>query len=181
MSIETFSRQQFEEVLTSISPYEPQGVVKGEYCYVLPLDPKVGVYVRSSVNQFGWSNPTGEDSIRLYLVQKATCPNQDFHEFSTASTHRRQPRESCSICHDTGYTWEFWPGAKPDAYTQRTSGWCVRLGEKVAWLRNLRVRAGDCRICGLPKRIAVSHSANNPGRLYARCKNHEMQGFIWLS
>jgi hypothetical protein len=74
MSIETFTKQEFEIYLSQHQPYQPLGLVDGEETYLLPLDGQVAIAIRSSVKANGISAATGEDSIRLWLVDNDSQP-----------------------------------------------------------------------------------------------------------
>lgn len=67
--IEQFTKEDFENYLSSNhSPFEPLGLIKGEYAYSLLLDNQVSITVRSSVKENGLSANVGKDSIRVWLV-----------------------------------------------------------------------------------------------------------------
>lgn len=82
MPVEIFSKAQFEAALpkikgTSLPAWQCIGLDKGEYTYVIPLGTPPGskpasILIRSSVDQTGWSRATGEDSIRVYVVENRT-------------------------------------------------------------------------------------------------------------
>jgi hypothetical protein len=72
MSIETFNRTQFENALPTDRNgqplWKPLGVLEGEFCYIIPVDDKSAIMVRSSVSSGGLSAGCGEDSIRFWLI-----------------------------------------------------------------------------------------------------------------
>lgn len=74
--IETFTKEEFEAALpkTDKFPIENLGVVDGEYCYILKVNEKAGIFIRSSVKSNGRSAGTGEDSIRCFLVDSKRAP-----------------------------------------------------------------------------------------------------------
>lgn len=71
MSIEVFSKQQFEQALPH--RWECLGLVDGEYAYIMPINPDIFIMIRSSVDSSGYCAETGQDSIRAWLV------NADYH------------------------------------------------------------------------------------------------------
>jgi len=73
MAIDYFTRQDFEAALprhktTGIDLWTSGGVVDGEYVYYVKVSDYVSIVIRSSVQSDGHSADTGEDSIRLWLV-----------------------------------------------------------------------------------------------------------------
>lgn len=81
MPVEIFSKQQFEDSLPKLKgtdkpAWKCAGLVHGEWVYLIPLgDKKIAhLLVRSSVDSTGWSRATGEDSLRVYAVDKDLKP-----------------------------------------------------------------------------------------------------------
>lgn len=84
MSTDKFSKEQFEDALTTMSKekiklWEYEGMIKGEHCYTIPvmLRGKLTnkrVYVRSSIGRDGFAADAGEDSIRVWpeYIHKGT-------------------------------------------------------------------------------------------------------------
>lgn len=77
MPIETITKQQFEEALpvnkdTGNALWVPNGVVNGEYTYIVHPYPKKKyfIFVRSSIKEDGVSAGLGEDSIRAWIVDE---------------------------------------------------------------------------------------------------------------
>lgn len=79
--VEIFDKATFEAALPKLKGTDQPawrcvGLVNGEYTYLVTLgDSKPAkILVRSSVDQTGWSRATGEDSIRVYVVDKDMNP-----------------------------------------------------------------------------------------------------------
>lgn len=73
--IESFNKSTFESALpchktTGARLWVSLGIREGEYTYAIPIG-KLGIniLIRSSVGVDGMSAPTGEDSIRAYIVR----------------------------------------------------------------------------------------------------------------
>ena len=71
MSVEIFTRQQFEESLpvnktTGSALWISTGFQFGEYTYKIPVNSTCSIEVRSSVHANNTSAPTGRDSIRAW-------------------------------------------------------------------------------------------------------------------
>lgn len=67
--IESFTQAQFENVLAqSDLDYSSLGFVQGELTYILTVDSKVKIEIRSTIDATGTSRETGKDSIRLWLI-----------------------------------------------------------------------------------------------------------------
>lgn len=74
---ELFSQSEFEAALprhnrTGAALYENRGFVGGEFTYFMPVTEYAGIMIRSSVKEDGYSARSGEDSIRLWLVNPKT-------------------------------------------------------------------------------------------------------------
>lgn len=81
MSTEQFSKEQFEAALpvnknTGKALWTSLGLDKGEYTYIMPIKngsvKRVAIMIRSSVDISGFAAGTGQDSIRLWLVNSET-------------------------------------------------------------------------------------------------------------
>lgn len=76
MPIDRFSREQFEAALPRTGKtnalWQHIGLVSGEHCYVIPVQPGVLIYVRSSVGIDGVAAETAQDSIRCWLAADST-------------------------------------------------------------------------------------------------------------
>lgn len=75
---EKFSKAEFEAALpkhktTGAQLWSSRGFDKGEYVYFVPVTEHAGIIIRSSVDSSGYAASTGEDSIRMWLVD----PNTD--------------------------------------------------------------------------------------------------------
>lgn len=72
--IEIFSKQQFEDSLPNTNKFKwtYEGFNQNEHCYSIWADPnnKSKVFIRSSVGINGLAAETGQDSIRILLVDK---------------------------------------------------------------------------------------------------------------
>jgi DNA helicase-2/ATP-dependent DNA helicase PcrA len=74
MPIDQFTLQDFEKFLEGQNPYEPLGLIDGEYCYKIILDGQSGIMLRSSVGVNGLAKSSGKDSIRLWLIGSDNKP-----------------------------------------------------------------------------------------------------------
>lgn len=84
MAVESFSKAEFEVALPmkrdgSGPAWVYGGLSLGEHVYFLPLGSAekplpAQILIRSSVDQTGWSRATGEDSIRVYVVDRNGKP-----------------------------------------------------------------------------------------------------------
>lgn len=70
--VDTFTREEFEIALPKGKDggqlWESAGLLDGEYCYTVQVSPHCHIFVRSSIDKDGFSAPSGEDSIRCWLV-----------------------------------------------------------------------------------------------------------------
>lgn len=63
-----FTKEDFEDYLsTNYSPFEYEGLDKGEHVYLLSLDNQTSIAIRSSVRNDSVSAGVGKDSIRFWL------------------------------------------------------------------------------------------------------------------
>jgi superfamily I DNA/RNA helicase len=123
MSVERFSREEFEQALTAVVGglacdgkkvlYSSLGGIQGESCYALKvMGTNKRIVIRSSVKGSGLSAGTGEDSIRLRV------------QYSYKGQWRELSKQ----------TW-----------TQRTPGWEGRMQEKINSLYDLAIEDGKDR------------------------------------
>jgi DNA helicase-2/ATP-dependent DNA helicase PcrA len=72
MTVEIIKRSTFENFLCDNfqASWETLGVLYGEWVYLVPLNERVGVYIRSSIHQNDVSAEAGEDSIRVMLFDR---------------------------------------------------------------------------------------------------------------
>lgn len=75
--VDIFNRQQFEDALpkhktTGAILWEACGLYLGEFTYLIPVKEGVSIMIRSSIGSSGFSAGTGEDSIRLWIVNPLT-------------------------------------------------------------------------------------------------------------
>lgn len=74
MTTVKFSMSEFEDALTnsqidkSIKLWEYVGFLQGEHCYKIRVNERVSILIRSSIEKDGYAADTGENSIRLWLV-----------------------------------------------------------------------------------------------------------------
>lgn len=66
MATEKFSLEQFQKALPDGS--KDLGIIKGEHVFSVPIDEKVCIHVRSSIDETGYAALSGDDSIRIFLV-----------------------------------------------------------------------------------------------------------------
>lgn len=79
--VELFDKATFEAALpklkgTNTPAWTCVGLVNGEWTYLVTVgdNKPAKILVRSSVDQTGWSRATGQDSIRVYVVDKNLKP-----------------------------------------------------------------------------------------------------------
>lgn len=168
MTIERFTRPQFEDALETIwrritlePPYHTPmvkinmaetvchhiGMHQGEYCYAVFVSDlrNIRILVRSSIDYTGVAASTGEDSIRL-IVQ---------------------------VSDGTGW---YAVGKAADTYTTRVPGWQRRLEQK---LLALYERWGKVRVRLNPgERLFITTKAGpNKGRAFVKGGNTR---FVWV-
>jgi hypothetical protein len=85
---ERFSRQEFEDALpkhkvTGALLWQAGGMLMGEYVYYISVTTHAQIMIRSSVDSTGYAASTGNDSIRLWLVD----PRNDSPVASKLSHH----------------------------------------------------------------------------------------------
>ncbi len=72
--IDVFSKAKFESSLPNTDKFQwkYEGFIQNEHCYSINADPngKSKVFIRSSIGVNGYAAETGEDSIRVFLVDK---------------------------------------------------------------------------------------------------------------
>lgn len=157
MSVETFDRQQFEDVLTYISndlgvEWLCDGTRKGEYHYHMTTgcsfpDNSILIEIRSTVQEStGVSAGCGEDSIRVWFSDVDGKPL----------------------------------GNKAKRWITRVSGWQTRLDSTIHDMVDVASKVELCSECGeLPGVFAVKKDSPNKGRWFSKCKDHK--NFRWLS
>ena len=139
MTIEQFSREQFEQALTDAGfKFDDLGYIQGERCYHIALDAQSGIRVRSSIHTDGQSASAGTDSIRVYLVSNG------------------KPLASKEI-------------TASERWVTRVPGWDKRLVATIDRLRDFRRLLGNCKSCGAPNMALKSHTPKNPGRTFTKC------------
>lgn len=81
MAVEIFNKETFENALPKLKGTDQPawkciGLVSGEFTYLITLgdNKPAKILVRSSVDQTGWSRATGQDSIRVYVVDANQQP-----------------------------------------------------------------------------------------------------------
>lgn len=164
MTIETFTKEQFENAL----PHHKRGgqplcreinFGSSEHVYLLQIDETTGIEIRSSISpKTGKSTGSGEDSIRAWLVE--------FTEIDTITGRKLVSKPL---------------GTKVNRWTTRLPGWEGRLEDVLRTLYGWRKTAGNCPKCGKPKKIGKVKKENaNKGRVFAKCFDCDT-GFIWLT
>jgi hypothetical protein len=158
MSVEIFSKEDFEEALTTPKQREQgiawkcQGLVDGEWCYTMRTgNDHVLIFIRSSVKQDNRSADTGDDSIRCWLVDNDLKPI----------------------------------GSKISKWTTRLPNWQQRLMEI---LRTLAKLAGKLEICPVCNKIQgmykVKKEGPTKGRFFQNCRTPNCPGkdeqFAWI-
>ena len=162
--IDQFTLQEFKDALpydkyTGAPHFHALGIIQGEYCFLVPIDDRTGILIRSSVDRSGLAAESGKDSIRCWIV-----------EFRMIN----------DIVPTLGNT----IGGKSARWITRVSGWDQRLIVTIKKMWRLRKRSGDCPFCNKPKRIfQVKKNGVNRGRLFTKCHTcrGEGMGFQWLT
>ena len=74
-------------------------------------------------------------------------------------------------------------GSKVSRWTTRQPGWQERLRGVLNTLRDWRKSAGDCPVCGNPKKVfkVKAATSHNKGRVFACCSDHERVSWTWLT
>lgn len=163
--IDHFTKSEFEQALPrhkregNALCREITPIGSSEFVYLLPIDNKTGIEIRSSVStSSGKSAGSGEDSIRAWLVE--------YTDISTITGEKTVTKPL---------------GVKATRWTTRLPGWEERLTEVLKTLYGWRKQAGNCSKCGKPKRIAkVKKEGANKGRIFANCFDCK-EGFVWLT
>jgi ssDNA-binding Zn-finger/Zn-ribbon topoisomerase 1 len=166
MAIEIFTKEQFESALpihneSGEELWAHLGMHQGEHIYLVPIDDRVGVFIRSSVKKDGYSADTGQDSIRAWLV-----------------TYKHDAKSNT-------YGWNNL-GGKVNKYTTRVAGWEKRLINVIKELWGWRRKSGDCPTCNDPKSVfKVRKKGKNKGRVFAKCNKKECERVLnnwqWLT
>ncbi len=161
MAVDIFTKEQFENGLpvhnkTNERLWQPLGIVKGEYCYLVTpfADRPFKIYVRSSVDSSGYNRATGEDSIRCHIV----------------------------LDQEGEYlTW----GNKSQKYVTRVRGWETRLTDVLRLLAGqIKETPIHCPKCGkshtVKPFIAKKGKPENKGRRFLSCYQEGCGFFKWL-
>lgn len=140
MTIERFTKQQFEDVLPTYDGgkklWESVGMMQGEFCYQIRVADSIFIHIRSSVDNSGYAADTGQDSIRCWLVNGDGKPL----------------------------------GSKVNKWTTRVPGWDKRLLDVLRTLWGWAQEAGYCESCNVPMGVYKSKTKKNPGRVFSKCR-----------
>jgi hypothetical protein len=166
MSIDQFTKEQFEQVLDNIMPlgWQSLGMELNEYCYIIEVNANARIHIRSSIGESGIADKVGKDSIRLNLE----VYQPDFRR-------------------SDNYKWIALPkkAITSQRWVTRVPGWERRLEEKVRLYWNVakefRQPIEFCS-CGKAPFVGLSKSEKNSNRPYSSClQKHGGCGlFIWL-
>jgi hypothetical protein len=161
MSVEIFTREQFEEQAlpvdkTSGHPlWKYIGLRGGEHAYLVKL-PKnnIGIEVRSSVESNGFSAETGGNSIRCWIVDVETLKPM---------------------------------GSKINRWTNRTKGWGERTKMILRQLWEMGAKIVPCPSCPPQKDVdnrlrcfKVKKAGPNKGKLFLKCPLESCRHFEWF-
>lgn len=77
MPIHQFNKEEFEKALpvnkkTGSTLWKELGLLYGEYCYFVPVTEYTGIMIRSSIGITKYADSSGENSIRMWLVDPNT-------------------------------------------------------------------------------------------------------------
>lgn len=76
--VDSFTKEEFEAALPKHKKLpdavQHLGIIDQEHCYLFKIDDNASIFIRSSINPAGVSAAAGEDSIRLFLVNKKRAP-----------------------------------------------------------------------------------------------------------
>lgn len=164
MGIDTFTKEDFEQSLQQSFPQYPAedlGYIDGEYCYLIKITDRIGLYIRSSVGRDGLSASVGQDSIRVFLCE---------YEKVTTLT---------KTIYRTSYL-----GKSSSRWTTRISGWQRRLKEVMQDLiEYVNKSGGYCKHCDNPLHyFKVKKEGENKGRIFSTCMNKSHNKvFIWIT
>lgn len=154
--IDRFTKDRFEAALPRIGKQNPLwsevGLRDGEYCYIVPINPGILVYIRSSVRSDGLAAESAKDSIRCWLAMDdkgTTLSSKDTRWVTRVSGWERRLLE-----------------------TLRTL-W--RIGRQLA-------KVGSCPRCqARPRALKVKKPGPNQGRWFAACPNCANGFLTWLT
>jgi len=157
MTIERFTKDEFEQVLTDAGyDWSDLGLLTNEYVYRITVTDNSAIELRSSIDASHKAADVGQDSIRMW--------------------------PQIRVPYGTGHKWS--AGRKPDAYTTRVPGWQDRMTEKINGLvikcERVKNKVGYCPDCKRALWANFSNSAKNPGRPFASCKVKQHKSFTWL-
>ena len=155
MTIERFTKNEFEQVLTDAGyDWSELGLLYNEYVYRIQVTENSAIELRSSIDASHKAADVGQDSIRMW--------------------------PQIRVPHGIGSKWQ--AGKKPDAYTTRVIGWEQRMTEKINTLvvkcQRVKNDVGYCPTCNKVLWAGFSNSAKNPNRPYASCRKDNY--FTWL-
>ena len=131
--IDRFSKAQFEEALSATGlTWEYYAFDRGEHTYLIPLeDTRVAVLVRSSIEMTGHAASTGNDSIRLLLINTKTGqPLAKKVDAWTQRTYGWQDRmlEKINTLYEKGLTMVNCPQCETGVLSQREGKFGVFYG-----------------------------------------------------
>lgn len=150
MTIETFTKEQFENALSQNYIYI--GLEKGEETYKILAGQFCKIVIRSSIKSNGVSASTGKDSIRMWLNIKRG---------NSYIPLGRKPALTQRI--------EGWESRME-----------TKLNELIAKGRMITSEVGNCDVCDTPLFAGLVKEGKNEGRVYAKCFTHFKQSFVWL-
>lgn len=152
MTIETFTKEQFENALPQDHIYI--GLEKGEETYEILAGQFCKIVIRSSIKLNGVSASTGKDSIRMWLNIKR------------GNSYIPLGRKPALTQRLTG-----WEGRME-----------TKLNKLIAKGRMITSEVGNCSECDTPLFASLVRTGKNEGRAHAKCSNREHfnQSFVWL-
>jgi hypothetical protein len=162
--IDTFSRADFESAISDKA--KKLGLINSEFCYLIPLDDRIGIYIRSSIGLDGLCKDSGQDSIRLFLVYYEPFNNR----FRIQSEYEYYHTEIL--------------GKSINKWITRVNGWQNRLETAINELIRWNQLASYCSECNEPLHFyKVNKDGINKGRIFATCKNNDKHRnvFIWIT
>jgi hypothetical protein len=76
--VDSFTKEEFEKAFPphrkDPNALKHVGIINGEHCYTYKIDENAQIFIRSSIDSSGKSASAGEDSIRLFLVNRNCAP-----------------------------------------------------------------------------------------------------------
>ena len=194
MPVELFDKATFESALPKLRGTDKPawrciGLDKGEYAYLIVLgaNKPASVYVRSSVDQTGWSRATGEDSLRAFVVESIPSCNVCYSNSNqTVKCEDRGTSYYCPKCRRTLQTNELHfrvLSGKANRWTTRLPGWQDRINEIIRFLAKMAVKIDVCpqnQAHGLVRLNKVKKEGPNKGRWFIACGNDKCY-FEWMT